>query len=379
MCFFPNIKEVRLRKILKFILSLVFFVFIVRIHAYQLYYSEWSENYPENIGNKIVQHEDRYLWYKEVIKDEQYLVKEEIGDRLVDYDDFIYSERIDNGFEKPKSLKDRVIEVEPKERYYNNNELSGIIIQNLSNDSYIAEIEIIDKNTNNKIGIKDTTEQVLLDSILNNYTNINNKVYINFKDYKSIDDLDIKLYCSPGVNSYIEFTLVTKEGFHAYVGRYRFNNEILEIEKENLTEYTHRSENNYFYIDKLYKTYIIEQEITDEYLKNCSGCTRIDDSKKTFYRYIKNDYVIIDTFGNVVDGDDACLKNFCMIEYLEYKEEKPKEKVVKVNNPKTYDGVDKYIILSIISTLLIIMFMFHKKIFLVLSNRFKLRSNSSTI
>ena len=136
-----------MKKILKFILSLIFFVFMVRIRAYEIYYSEWSSEYPKGVGNKIIQSEDRYLCYREVITDEKYLVKEEIGDRQVDYNDYIFSERIDNGFEQPKKLKDRLIEVEPKNKYYNVDELYGIMIENLSNDSYVSEIVIIDKET----------------------------------------------------------------------------------------------------------------------------------------------------------------------------------------------------------------------------------------
>ncbi|MBR4178506.1 MAG: hypothetical protein IKR57_04075 [Bacilli bacterium] len=369
-----------MKKILKFILSLIFFVFMVRIRAYEIYYSEWSSEYPKGVGNKIIQSEDRYLCYREVITDEKYLVKEEIGDRQVDYNDYIFSERIDNGFEQPKKLKDRLIEVEPKNKYYNVDELYGIMIENLSNDSYVSEIVIIDKETGNKIELKDNNEERLFDSDLNNYINLKNKTYINFKEYKKLDNLSIKIYCKSNTNSFIEFSLVSSDGFQIYSGRYRFYNDTIEIKKEDLIESEFKTAENFFYTDKLYKTYLIEREETDEYLKECPGYIRIDESKKTFYRYIKNDYVIVSTSGSVVEDESYCIKNFCMIEYLEYKEEKEdKPKVVKLTNPKTYDGVEKYYILSIVSVILIILLLFHKKIFLVLSNRFKYNKKSISI
>ena len=368
-----------MKKILKFILSLIFFVFIVKVHAYEIFYSDWSSEYPDDVGRKIIINEDRYLWYREVEIDIKYLVKEEIGNRMVDYNDYIYSERIDNGFERPKRLKDRLIEVESKNKEYDINKLYGIMIENLSDNSYVSEIEIIDKTTNNRVIINDTNRSELLDENYNDYVNLNNRTYINFKDFKSIDDLIIKIYCKVDSTGYIEFSLIAEDGFQIYRGRYYFNSDVIEINKDDLILSSFKVAENYFYTDKLYKTYVIEREETDEYLRECPGYIRIDESKKTFYRYIKNDYIIVSQDGEILEDDSSCVKTFCRIEYLEYTEEKPKEKVVKLNNPETYDDVEKYYILLIICSLILLLLLFYKKIFLVLSNRFKLIKNHINI
>ena len=110
-------------------------------------------------------------------------------------------------------------------------------------------------------------------------------------------------------------------------------------------------------------------------MTECPGYTRIEESKKTFYRYIKNDYVIVNADGEILEDESECGKSFCMIEYLKYEDDdrpnEPTPNIIKITNPKTYDGVDKSILMSIISFSILILVLFKKKIFLVLSNLFK--------
>ena len=54
-----------MKKIILFIISLIFFAFLDNVFAYQLEYSDWSEEYPYYVEEIYIQSEDRYLWYKD--------------------------------------------------------------------------------------------------------------------------------------------------------------------------------------------------------------------------------------------------------------------------------------------------------------------------
>ena len=54
-----------MKKVLKFLLSLIWFMLLVNVKAYELNYSDWSEEYPTSINQILIESEDRYLWYEE--------------------------------------------------------------------------------------------------------------------------------------------------------------------------------------------------------------------------------------------------------------------------------------------------------------------------
>ena len=113
-----------------------------------------------------------------------------------------------------------------------------------------------------------------------------------------------------------------------------------------------------------YKWYRIndngDYEETDEYYSTLDGYERIDDSIKTYYRVINNEFVIFDNEGNLIKDTNQCLKVFCAQVYL--KKYEPHEEVPTVPevdheepiiNPDTYDGIYNYIGLFIISSSLL--------------------------
>ena len=62
------------------IFTITLFLFI-RVQAVTEKYSEWSSEYPTEISKLLIRKEDRYLWYKDVITDEEYIMKEKEVDR----------------------------------------------------------------------------------------------------------------------------------------------------------------------------------------------------------------------------------------------------------------------------------------------------------
>ena len=111
----------------------------------------------------------------------------------------------------------------------------------------------------------------------------------------------------------------------------------------------------YTYTDKLYKTYRLERENVNEYHSYLEGYEKDESHKKTFYRYITNDYIIVDENGNLVMSEDYCKKEFCKLIYLTKKEEPE-----VVDNPKTYDSLYDYITLFIMSFIVLMYFIVKK-------------------
>ena len=98
--------------------------------------------------------------------------------------------------------------------------------------------------------------------------------------------------------------------------------------------------------DKVYKTYSLEREYTKEYYKYLDGYIKDEDTLKKYYRFLLNDYIIVDSKGNIVK-DGNCYKETCYIKYLDYKEE--------IENPKTGDNIYKYLTSTSILIVLLIL------------------------
>ncbi len=106
------------------------------------------------------------------------------------------------------------------------------------------------------------------------------------------------------------------------------------------------------------------RDTTSELLSNMDGYTKIEESKKTFYRVNNGPLIIYDTDGNLVYDAMYCIKSVCNYKYV--KEYIPNQGEVPIsNNPKTGDNIIIYLIIFIVCSIIM------QKNNLVLSNRFK--------
>ena len=91
----------------------------------------------------------------------------------------------------------------------------------------------------------------------------------------------------------------------------------------------------------------VKREETKEYYKELDGYIKIEGSEKKFYRYISNKYVLLDGSSKVVYNDSFCIKEYCSLVKLPDKPEEQKPEVI--DNPKTYDNIFVFLIISFIS------------------------------
>ena len=106
--------------------------------------------------------------------------------------------------------------------------------------------------------------------------------------------------------------------------------------------------------DKVYKTYKLGREYTSDYYSKLDGYIKDESTLKKYYRFLLNDYVIVNNDGNIVK-DGNCFKETCYIKYLDYKEE--------VENPKTGDNIYKYLTSSSILLIILILILNKKSSF----------------
>ena len=322
-----------MKKTLFFIL--LFFV-IGKVNAIELTYSEWSEEYPEGINPILIESEDRYLWYKEEIYDEEYLIKE-----------------------KPDEYSERIIEKVYRDIEYTENDINGVYIQKVEN------IEIY------RVVINDINGNLIADSL----TNIDENVIIKFNQKYNINDLIIKIYYKAHLRRFkiLTVNLLSYDDAYIYFSNCSIVGEVdtsLNLSGTDFTPDLIQRFLFYKYKDKLYKTYRINKTITNEYYTSYEDYTKDVESLKTFYRYITNDYILVGPTGEIVTDESYCNKRLCRIIYVgkeEPIEEEPIEEVIE--NPVTGDNIYIYFILVIISiTLIILSIIVVRKKHLVLSN-----------
>ena len=336
---------------------------------FDLNYSEWSEDYPDGVEEILIRKEDRYLCYIEEKTNEKYLTYEEFGNRIIDYEDFYYTEESSPSETKPEKLKDRIIREFMISKSYKPSDVIGISFDNYDSnnpDVYFTKVLITDLS-DNKI---DVIEYENIENI-----KLENTIKLTFKEKININNIKITLYYNVDTNneSKININYIASDGHKIY------NNEIKMIGSSNIVinGTTNFSENfvkyslQYTYKDKLYKTYEINRTISEEYHNEEDDCEKVESSKKTFYSYITNEYVILDSNGKIVTSSSECKKSFCTMMYITKKEE-PKEEVdTPVTNPKTFDSV-YYYIFGLFISLFGICFIFKNRIKnLFLSNLFK--------
>lgn len=156
------------------------------------------------------------------------------------------------------------------------------------------------------------------------------------------------------------------------------------------------------------------EDITEEYYSNYKeGYYKLENDHKTYYRYITNDAIVVDSQNNFVTDLGYCVKEKCYIikldkyRNIEEEPEVPEEPEVKeepevpkepespttpetpeepkepeeeiIYNPKTADNILYYDILLFLCLASIVIVMYKQKIILVLSNRFKKIKNHCNI
>ena len=327
----------------------IMYLLTANINAFELTYSEWSEIYPEGIDEMFIEKEDRYYWYKNNIVNVEYLKLEDIQDKQYDENDIKYytSEEL---LERPEEYSERIINEETKSITYTPYDVKGILLKSNSNIQ-ISDIEIHDMN-DNIINCRNDNEY-LFDGDISIYYPINEGIYCYFDNKMYYKDFISFVSMKDDSNSRvtINYNLISENNDIIYYTNLSFSNksDYTMFNSNTLMSNLHHSKKYYTYIDKLYKTYNIERENVNEYYANLDGYIKDEETKKTFYRYITNDYIIVDENDNIVTDDSHCRKNFCRLIYLVEQEENE-----IIENPKTYDGISKIIILLIISILILI-------------------------
>ncbi|UKI58761.1 MAG: hypothetical protein L6V81_05225 [Clostridium sp.] len=71
----------RLRYEKKYLIFTIALFLFCNVRAVTEKYSEWSSEYPKDINALLIKKEDRYLWYKDVITDEEFIMKEFVKDK----------------------------------------------------------------------------------------------------------------------------------------------------------------------------------------------------------------------------------------------------------------------------------------------------------
>jgi len=358
-----------MKKVLKFLLSLIWFMLLVNVKAYELNYSDWSEEYPTSINQILIESEDRYLWYKEERINEEYVIRENINNRIVDYDDFIYSTWSEPSVDIISESED--VEVE---EVYDGNEIYGFSFNNFTVSSgyfYYSEIEVINKNTNQRIElVYDTQYDFLFDYDKVTYKNIIRNTTIMFKEPQLKDDLVIYIYFkSDSIFNSLRFNYLSSDNNEIFYKTIPVYSTVVTINSNELNENLTTIVTKYKYRTKMYKVYEIKKVYEEDYYHYLDGYIKDESSKKMYYRYITNDFVYYYN-GKVVSDINICIKSNCILLRFSKKEEVIDNNEV-VENPKTFDNILYYYFLLTISIIFFLIMLHKMGINLVLSNRFK--------
>ncbi len=356
-----------MKKILKAILFIS--IILVKVKAYELTYSQWSTTYPEGYEEILIESEKRYLWYKETRINEEYLRIDQVGDKEIDKNDYIYSKESDPSIVRPDEIDGRIIHEFQEPIYYDDKSIKKIKLYDYDfyDNVSISEIDITDVFSGDKI-VCTTSDNYLIDGDLDVYNELNHEIEIELNDYYKVDELSIKIYYSSSNNkSSFMLGLLSDDNHKLFRIKYLLDGDTIIVDERNLMKNFARIVTKYSYIDKLYKTYEIDRVVTDDYYKEYDGYKKIEESETIYYRYITNDAVLLDGGGRLVTDRTYCIKEDCYVKYIT-KEEPEKEIVVE--NPKTIDNIYIYVILVTLSFIALI-FIYRRKIYLVLSNLFK--------
>lgn len=327
------------------IFTITLFLFI-RVQAVTEKYSEWSSEYPTEISKLLIRKEDRYLWYKDVITDEEYIMKELVKDKIIDYNDIVQKKSDGESIIKPDSYISRTIHRRNKMYTFKSNDIDSINF--IFNNSDISEIEIFILNEKINYEINDEYS-FLYDKDYNNYNMINTNINIKLDNKYDFNDIVIKIYYDNNSSIYVSYKCYI---YDIYYNDFNLDKDILIINNLNMKPKLSQMIPMYSYTDRLYRTYKLVREYTKEYYSELEVYIKDENTKKEFYSYLLNDYVILDDHGNIVKNENYCIKNFCSI------------KIIEEENPKTGDFIEYSFILLLISfiTISLMLFIFYKKI-----------------
>lgn len=333
------------------VFTIILFLF-GKVYAEDIIYSEWSSEYPTNVSKLIIRSEDRYLWYKEEISDIEYLREEEATDRIIDYNDMILK-KSENTIVRPESFPSRQLHVGNKNYRFKSSDIDSIKI--VFNNLNVYELEIYIEDVKYEYLINDY--EFLSDNDYDSYFNISDTLNIKFNDKVDANKINIKIYYESDIDNtiYISFKSYIYDVYYNDFNILNSENEIFSINVRDMNAKLSQLIPVYRYTDKLYKTYKITKEYTTDYYNEIDGYIKDESTKKTFYRYIKNKYIIVDYYGRKVIDESYCLKNKCTIKILsEHVEE----------NPKTGDFVHYSFMVLFITIVIIslLLYIFYRKI-----------------
>ncbi|NLC47892.1 MAG: hypothetical protein GX758_00845 [Tenericutes bacterium] len=345
-----------MRKIFKLIVSLLLLL-CVKINA--LTYSQWSEDYPKRVNEILIEKEERYKWFIKKDINEEYLIKESFGDKYIDYSDYKYTPLSEKSMVYPEIYEDRIIYEETISLSFSEDDVTHVIINNLDSENlYISEISVFNLSTETPMSytldsnyIKSELLNFVNDGNVREYKKIPKRTDIvlslngkyNYKDiYVLVNYKEEQIFrLSYKLSSEKDSSLYTLYN-HIYVTRGCSNICVARFDYEKLTETLDFETTYYTFKDKLYRTYDLAKEYKEGYYTFVDGYTKDDMLSKTFYRYITDEYIIVDDKGNIVTNNDYCVKNICFIVYIDQEDE---ENLIQVDIPQTYDPFFKNILL----------------------------------
>lgn len=335
----------------KFLFVLISLFLFSRVYALELKYSEWSLEKNEDILENLIQSENRYKFYKNKEVNVEYLKYEDIKDKYYSLDDYKYTDYEESYDEVIASDH---VEVTTKSRTYvfTKEDINSFYLKvRGENKVYVSEIVF---TYNNEYYSYESDYNYLNDADYNTYYELD-EIFIDFKEKINSNNIKVTLYLKndPCINEIVEasFLALSRFDVHTYAFRIKEETSIVYVP----CDLGFRSSFDpiiYRYRTKLYKTYDLEREYLDGYFTEMDGYIKDKNDYKTYYRYITNEFVILDGEGNLVLDEELCVKEACLLYYLD----ESKNEV----NPKT--GNSKIIYLSIFVFVVLV---------LVLSNRFK--------
>ncbi len=351
--------------------------FVGKVNASYDLYSEWSEEYPSDIPKSVIQSEVRYKWYKEELTDIEYLKKEDIYNKLVDYNDYKTYES-DELFEESIKINDRFIKSEIKNYNFKDSPIDYIVLsnENTTGTLGINEIVVINHKNGKKLKISvDNNYSLVLDD--NKDTSVElkykDKLYINLNEENEPEDIRLFIYYNSSSDKNkltIEYNVHKEYPIYKKVSNLYYCTlaELYLVGINNMSEIDKNYQVKiYKYIDKYYKTYKVKKTYIDDYYAFLDGYTKDESTKKIFYRYLKYKKVYYTSKGKSENPEDCRGKSSCVmiLEEIDYPKI-PKEKE-EIEVPKTLDNF------SMISFVISIFFFISIVIYLI---RLKCRNMS---
>lgn len=348
----------------KILIILLLVINIKSVYASETYYSDYSElsDYTTDLVEESdlvsVQEEKRYRWYHLNELESKYFIEGEnnINYPNIDLNDYIVNSFTDWSFDKPKLLKNRVIEERNVYKYQDMKQVRYIHLTNVEG-SYgaliIPEIEIIAKgfDINYSVTCEECSSE-FNDTINDDNKNINTpfirnggSLHIDLRAYYDIDEIEINLYIyDEGTHEKrynISFTpypeLTPNYVSYEYVGnftasgiyqsnkithRYDLGNLIIanpEYEEEKISlNYLEETPTRkvelvkqYRYQDKLYRYYNNLKDYSDEYSLNGTSYYNNCDYNDyiLYYRYKTREKIVFQDNFTITKMSDS-LENY---------------------------------------------------------------------